>query len=64
MDLFFKIPLHFLLLNSISAMHLPEQPVGSLYHGVSVLATSMLVHPQTYSILTILRSLAFLVSHN
>ena len=24
----------------------------------------MLVHPQTYSILTILRSLAFLVSHN
>jgi uncharacterized membrane protein YfcA len=57
MDLFFTILLHFLLLNSISAIHLLQQPAVSLHHSFANLATGMLVHQQTYSILTILLSL-------
>jgi uncharacterized protein len=49
MDLFFTIPFHFLLLNSISAIH--------LQHSTSILATGMSVQHQTYSLLTILLSL-------
>jgi uncharacterized membrane protein YfcA len=57
MDLFFTIPLHFLLLNSISAIHLLQQPGVSLHHSFAILAIGMLVHQQTYSLLTILLSL-------
>ena len=46
MDSLYTIPLHFLLLNSISQ-----------YHSVSILAIGMLVYQQTYSLLTILLSL-------
>lgn len=46
MDSLYTIPLHFLLLNSISQ-----------YHSVSILAIGMLVHQQAYSLLTILLSL-------
>jgi hypothetical protein len=46
MDSLYTIPLHFLLLNSISQ-----------YHSVSILAIGMLVHQQTYSLSTILLSL-------
>jgi hypothetical protein len=57
MDLFFTIPLHFLLLNSISAIHLLQQPGVSLQHSASILAIGISVHQQTYSLLTILLSL-------
>jgi uncharacterized protein len=57
MDLFFTIPLHFILLNSISAIHLLQQPDISLQHSAPILAIAVLVHQQTYSLLTILLSL-------
>jgi hypothetical protein len=57
MDLFFTIPFHFLLLNSISAIHLLQQPAISLQPSASILAIGISVHQQTYSLLTILLSL-------